>query len=563
MKKWKENFLFFCRNRTYLFFLVLTALGSYGFFVTHSSIGIDDTCYAYYFEDGLNVIIGRWFLFLLNRIFHVSDFSPFITDLAGVLILMLAVTVWCTLLRSICEDRVPLWGYVFFSCIFLSCPLISEVYPYYLHNGISTGYLCTAVSLCFFRDLAGITDKRGWKKTLPAALGMIFFLCTALGCYESFMIVWLLGILLVLLTLLYMGQDCRVFPLLGTGAAGAAASLLLRSLMITVLTLAYNLKELPGYSEPRSIGEMSAWISAGAFPQFAMAVKRFYVMYFAFAYAYYPIRIFVAASLFLALYGIWSAFYRKKPWIAVLTFGCFVACFLLVFVEGKVTLYRSAQFLPVICGYGTFLASHGAHRLKSLRLPKTFPAAGQFRKFFPGTVTALLVFALSAVLWNQCYDMNRWFYVDWQKYQATVNTMEQVAFVLEREHDTSKPLVFTGTYQPPKGIIGDAYVEYGTKTFYQINRLTQPVDAHLLEKFYREYGVWVAQMPSLSLIGWGMNAFETDEELVRFLAMHGHDFQANTDPALYESACQYSVELPRFPAEGSIVDMGDYIIVHF
>ena len=153
MKKWKENFLFFCRNRTYLFFLVLTALGSYGFFVTHSSIGIDDTCYAYYFEDGLNVIIGRWFLFLLNRIFHVSDFSPFITDLAGVLILMLAVTVWCTLLRSICEDRVPLWGYVFFSCIFLSCPLISEVYPYYLHNGISTGYLCTAVSLCFFREI--------------------------------------------------------------------------------------------------------------------------------------------------------------------------------------------------------------------------------------------------------------------------------------------------------------------------------------------------------------------------------------------------------------------------
>ena len=36
-----------------------------------------------------------------------------------------------------------------------------------------------------------------------------------------------------------------------------------------------------------------------------------------------------------------------------------------------------------------------------------------------------------------------------------------------------------------------------------MHRLTDFVDEHLLEKFYREYGVWVAQTPSLSVLDWG------------------------------------------------------------
>ena len=118
MEKWKENFLSLVKNKLYMLALSFTAAGGYGFLVTHQTVGIDDTPYAYYFEEGLNAIVGRWFLFLLNKIFHISDFTPFLTDLAGVLILMLGVTVWCALLRSICGERVPLWGYVFFSCIF-------------------------------------------------------------------------------------------------------------------------------------------------------------------------------------------------------------------------------------------------------------------------------------------------------------------------------------------------------------------------------------------------------------------------------------------------------------
>lgn len=586
MRNWKENFLRLCRNRIYILMLSFTAVCSYGFLITHQSVGIDDTPYAYYFEEGLNVIVGRWFLFLVNKIFHISDFSPFITDFVGVLIFMAAVTVWCALLYAVCGDRVPVWGYVFFSCIFLSCPLISEIYTYYLHNGVSLGYLCTGISLHFFYQMSKDADRR--KGILAVGLGTAIFLFIAMGCYESFMVVWLVGILLVLLTEQYMGRRGGVFRMLGLAGLAAVSAVLLRSIMIAGCIGFFGLGEMRDEAVQRSVAEILGWMfEPGASAEFAMALKRIYVMYGVFAYAYYPIKIFVLAACFMILSAVCTSVRRRNGWIAALTFGCFIASFLLVVIEGKATLYRSAQFLPVICGYGAFLAFYAVEGLRGIRLGGMVGERTSAKRSFgrgrfcrrrdcaqdcPGSGipalvhrigSGLLVFGLCAVLWNQCFDMNKWFYVDWMKYQAALDTMGQIAVTLESSYDTSKPVVFTGTYQAPKGIIADAYVDYGTETFYKINRLTGLVDEHLLEKFYREYGVWVAQKPALTVFDWGINAFGTDEELARFFAMHGHAIRANTDQSVFEEASAYSIDLPNFPEEGSIVDAGDYIIVHF
>lgn len=553
LRKWWGNIEALWGNRLYRAALILTAVGSYGFLVTHHTVGIDDTPYALYFEEGLNVIVGRWFLFLLNKIFHIAEFVPFITDLAGALLLMAAVVVWGALLYSICGERVPRWGYLFFSCIFLSCPLLAEVYPYYLHNGVSVGYLCTGISLCFFRELEEKNEE--WKKRLTQTAGMTVFLFAALGCYESFMIVWLVGIFMILLTEKYMDILCRIFRPLGVAALSAAVAVVLRSIMTVGLIRLFGLEYLRQEAVQRSVGELSGWLTKpDAAAEFAMAVKRFYVMYFVFAYAYYPIKIFVAAVVFMGLYSIYGAVKRKSPWIVVLTAGCFISCFLLVPVTGKVTLYRAAQFLPAVCGYGAFLVAYVVGKLE--RRDGRIPVLGKM-------MTRVLVFLLSAVLWNQCYEMNNWFYVDRLKYESAVNLAWQIEAELKKGFDLSKPVVFIGNYTPPESIIEDAYVKYGTKTFFKIKQLTDPVDEHLLEKFYREYGVWVAQTPALSIYEWGVNAFGTDEELAQFFAMHGLHITPNTNPEYFEKASAYFLNMPPFPKEGSIEDRGEYIIIRF
>lgn len=568
MKKWRDMFRMFRTDKKYILLLTLTALCSYGFKVTHFAIGIDDTPYAYYFEEGLAAIVGRWVLFLLNKIVHISQLAPFLTDFAAVLILMAAVTVWCVLFYSILGKKIPKCAYFFFACIFLSCPLISEVFTYFLHNGVAIGYLCCAVSLCFLREgLCRGKETKRVREWMPFA-GSALFLWIALGCYESFMVVWLAGVCLMFLTGRIAGQRTGMWKGLGMAALTAAAALLLRSLMLVAVTKLFGLEYLQEEAVQRSVTELAGWMfEPGALSEFAMMLKRVFVMYGVFAYAYYPVRIFVLAAVILVCYSIYRAIRNRDIWIVLLCIATFVSSFLLVLVEGKATLYRSAQFLPLFCGYGALIFVYACRGLwlrpKKEKIPKsghTSPAGGK-KRYLLGKMAVMALFGV--ILFNQCADINRWFYVDYMKYENAKDVVSQIAYDLEKGFDTSKPVVFTGTYEVPEGIIGDAYVAYNSDTFYKMKRITDRVDIHLLEKFNRSYGVWVAQTPALSVIDWGKYAFDDDTELVRFFAMHGYRLKPLTDRSLYETAEQFALNLPSFPREGYIADMGDYLIVNF
>jgi hypothetical protein len=548
------------KNKYYTLVLLLTAVCSYGFLITHSTVGIDDTPYSYYFEEGLVAIVGRWVLFLLNKAVDIAEYAPFVTDFAGVLILMAAVTVWAALLLEIFGDRLPVYVYIGFSAVFLSSPIISEVYTYHLHNGISIGYLCCGISLWFLREvMVRFQNIKGVASALPSFMGACVFLWIAIGCYESMMIVWLLGVCLVLLSERYAGIKRNILKTFVTALACALLGIIMRSLMIQAVTSVFGLGYMKDEAVQRGIGEMLAWMfETGAGAEFAMALKRMLVMYGVFAYAYYPIRIFVFAVFIMAAVSILEDIYRRDVWKLILTVCSIMVCFLLVVVEGEATLYRAAQFLPVICGYGIFLMMRTfALICDKLRcsVSKIAPAALRIASFIP----CLL---LAVILWNQCADMNRWFYIDYVKYENACSFADNIYKDLKESFDTSKPVVFTGNYNIPQSIVQDAYVEYGSSTFYKINNITTKIDEHLLEKFYRPYGVWVAQTPSLSVIDWGRYAFDDDSELIKFFNMLGYDLVPlkDTDYAPIE---EYSMELPDYPAEGSIVDMGSYIIVHF
>jgi hypothetical protein len=271
-------------------------------------------------------------------------------------------------------------------------------------------------------------------------------------------------------------------------------------------------------------------------------------MYIVYACAYYPIWVFVMATLVILLSALVLSIRKKDVWIFLLAIAGYAAAFSLVIIEGKETYYRSAQFLPVICGFGAMIFVWAMNSVKG-------KMAGFLR------ILACLI--LSVILWNQCADMNKWFYVDWQKYEAAKETVHNVAYELEKNFDTSKPIVFTGTYEIPHSITEDAYVSFSSKEYSFMRRMTEWFDEYLLGKYHRSQGMWVAQQPALSVIEWGKTAFDCNRELIKFFEMHGHCLVANRDMELYEMAIEYSLDWPSFPREGSIVDMGEYIIVHF
>lgn len=564
-----------CENRLYMGILLLTAVCAYGYKVTNVAIGIDDTPSLYYFQEGLIAIVGRWVLFLLNKVISLAEFAPFVTDFAAVLLLIAAAIVWSALFYSVFGEKIPVTGYAFFAAVFVSCPLISEVFTYFLHNGIAIGYLSCAVSLCFMREWQSSIRKQRkgsglWEKlfcpTVTKLAAAAVFLWIAMGCYESFMILWLAGLLLLLLSeRICLGTertartgDRGVFGTLAGGALAALAAVLLRSLMIVVLTKAFRLEYLQGEAVQRSVTEMLGWmVQPGAFGELAMILKRTFVLYGVFAYAYLPIRIFVLSAVVITVVTLVRVIRGRDVWALILLPAAYLAAFSLLFIEGKATLYRSAQFVPVFCGYGALLFAYIIYELTGS------PGRGVHRKLCLGT-RGIAVAVLVVITWNQCMDMTKWFYIDKQKYDAAVKTVDQIALDLERDFDTSKPVIFTGNYEIPYSIIQDAYVSYGDRKYYKMKRLTDIIDPDLLDKYNRgSKGVWVAQTPALSVIDWGRYAFDSDAELVRFFEMHGHRLVACEDIDRYAEAEEESLNLPEYPQDGYIVDKGDYIIVHF
>lgn len=415
--------------------LLLTAVCAYGYKVTNVTIGIDDTPSLYYFEEGLIAIVGRWVLFLLNKVIFLAEFVPFVTDFIAVGLLVLAAIVWTVLFYSVLGEKIPVVGYAFFAAIFVSSPLISEVFTYFLHNGIAIGYLCCGLSLCCVREWQGSIRKMrkgsGIREKFECLAVMrlvaaAVFLWIAMGCYESFMILWLAGLMLLLLTeRIGMGAErkgqtgtCGVFCTLAGGAVCALAAVILRSLMIVVLTKAFHLEYLQGEAVQRSVTEMLGWMfRPGAFSELAMILKRTFVLYGVFAYAYLPISIFVLAAVVITVVAMIRVIRGRDLWALVLLPAVYLAAFSLLFIEGKATLYRSAQFLPIFCGYGALLSAYGIWSLTGCI------GRGMHRKICLG-VRGIAVAVLVVITWNQCMDMTKWFYIDRQKYEAAVKTVD-------------------------------------------------------------------------------------------------------------------------------------------
>lgn len=540
MNNVKKEFLTFFQNKAYMLLLTLVAVGCYGFKIMHPAIGIDDTPYNYYFSDGLIVVVGRWVIFLLNKFLHIGEYSPFLTDFAGMLLLILAAILWSIVFKRMFTDALPSWCYLVFSCVFISNPLICEVFTYFLHNGIAMGYTFSALALLCFMDTLETP-----RKPLPYILS-ISFIWIAIGCYESFAVVFLVMSIFILFTGRICGKKHHPILSLMKICAILVGAVILRSLITQVLISVFSLQGLVDEAKQRSLTELLGWfLNEEGRMALSMALKRAYVMYGVFAYHYLPIAVYVLSSLLVLICSVWKSIRRKDPWIFIYMIGIFISSWILIFIEGKVTLYRSCQFLPLFCAAGILLFLYVC-------------------RFFLQKKIRFAAYILSFILiWNQTADMNSWFYIDYLKYEDAKDTMNNIALEIKKNHDITKPLIFIGIYDPPMEIVEKAYVDIYSEKYYKMLRLTFPIDQHLLEKFYFRNALQVAQTPTLSVIRWGLEAFDSNQELIQFLHMHGHQFNGVNDVNLIRSYSVSHADMPAWPKEGSIAETEDYIIINF
>lgn len=514
-------------KKGFTFSVLFTTALSYFYLWTHPSMGVDDTCVQRYFADGFAPTQGRSTLFLLNKVFHVAEFTPFVVDFLGVLFLVLAAVFLAALFRRLSQNRIPAAALAVFCCAMVSFPLIGEVFVYYLHNGIGLAYTLTALAVwaMFLGDGPG--------RYICASL----FMGAALSCYESAAMTYLMCIALVMLVRLYAEAEKTKFSVYVKEMLllliPLMAGMVFRSLLANLLCLLLGRE-----ANMFSLTEAMKWIlGPDVLGHLKGMVSLFGRYYFVNGLANLGVAVYLlAAAVFFALSCV-SAAKQKRGLLFLHGLLILVIPWSLSILQGTVIPYRSMQSLPIFVGAVAmclvFLAWKKGKWLYRIAL-------------FGGVV----------LVYNQAFELNKTFYVDYLKYEEDVTTCRQLAYDLKKEATLEKPVVFIGTIEEYGTVETYAYLDEDSLRYEWISRIRDKMGSDS-ENSYST----VQNLVWYNVFDWGLEAFEgRGTELIAFFKWHGYHL-LGAQEWMYEDAESYARTMPVWPRPGSIRETQEYVIV--
>lgn len=522
--------------------LIIAAVAGYGYEITHSSLGIDDVCIGLYFDDGLGVSIGRWPFYVINKLFHVTGFEPFIMEFAAVLILMFAAIVWSAVLRYILGDKLPIACYAVFSAMFLDYSLIAEVFIYYLQNGVPIIY--TLVGMAVFDFYYLYTHDLEQKQRILHKLGMSLLVSVSVGFYEAAANVFLTGVLLIMIVDCFGANHMRIrkfkqfFMSLFLVGRVLVYAIVERSLITKVCMAIFGIES---YSY-RSAGSMLRILKyPGRILTIIRQILRDYVFV---GLAYYPIGLFVATSILFIVIIIAGSIYKKNLYILFLGIICYGSIFVLSLPQGDALPYRSnlmiALLVAMVLFYLTYVILKCRYQL----------------------INVIGMVLVISVVYNSAFDLNHWFAFEYEKNQSELAVVDQVAYDLQKGgyNIAEKPVVFIGSYELNPAILEKCSMGSDTPGYSVIKDLNDWMEEETGERY-----VYV-QTLSWSLIDWAIPGFYIYEgynrEMIRLFEERGYQLiWGGTE--LYEKALEQEEQLNEYPLEGYIREYDDYIVVRF
>ena len=130
----KQEFGYFLKNAKFRAALGLTLLLSYGYAIATTRVSIDSLEGDRYIgTGGVMLSTGRFGMNLWAAVLGYGRAEPsyaFGIDLLAALLLALAAVSFCALLRKAAQDRISMFGYGLFACLFVSYPLMNEIWEY-------------------------------------------------------------------------------------------------------------------------------------------------------------------------------------------------------------------------------------------------------------------------------------------------------------------------------------------------------------------------------------------------------------------------------------------------
>lgn len=498
--------------------VLITTLLAYGYSLTHTIINMDDLANMYYFGDRLYIRVGRPVWWLLEYVTGVLPVHPFATGAVGLLLMLLAASCFCIAFQRASEDRLPKVAYSVFACLFVS-------YPMHFENWLcdrnclmfGAAYLIVALAIiCVEAFLA----KRRW----PLLAAGIVCMIVIMFLYESFLLVYICAVFSLLTLRWLFGDASNRKPLrfIGNGLLCAIAVL-----------VAYAARTLlfPG--------------SAGMHGTFDIEdrVKTILVRWILNGKWSFAVQISWGAILLTWLSGVVFSIRRRNASICLLLLGLMVSPFLFDILIGSILPARAYQAVPMFIAMAGVLVCACVCEITKKQWVRTG------------------VYALLFVLcFRQAVDMDKWFVLKEREYNEELETARGVYTRLISEFDLAKPVQFVGLYMPSEYILQQCAVTKDDPTcrlifdildtdaeWYRYIGYGLPYHFQWCLDTFGDYDEWAYDHPG--------NVFEA------FFDYHGlYGVHVGTR-LTYEEANRIALDMPVWPAQGSVRDAGAYTIV--
>lgn len=500
--QYKEQLKDLLNNKKYIFSIIIVSILAYGYFITHVTIGMDDTCldryYGHFFGSNIIAIVGRWGSYALYKILGVVNFTPFWLEVLAVLTFVFTAMIISCFIKKNIHPKNDLVC-IIFSCIYISYSLINEPLIFQPSNfALLIGNLFTIISVIAFYEIYNNKSKK------INYLFIIIILTIGISMYEACCQTFLVGlvacIIFNLITKKESDKEIFINLVIGIGILIAA---------IALYYIILNFMFFLGVPNEMADGKQILWLELGI-PNGVVVIVKSIIDYTTGNIKYFPVLEFVICTIIGFILSIYYSFKNKNNNIFNLYVIMLFSNLALAILQCSMLLYRACTswslFVAIIITVTYYILS---------------------KKKYLNNIAIILVTLL--ILW-QTRDLNNWFYSEYVKYQRDLKDAYQIAEDIKKQvDDLSKPIVFVGT--PEKGLWTN--------------------------------GQRGAQSNGLSVVWWGQKSFDDNSyELIKFINSLGYNFIKPTDEQ-YEKGKELAESLKNYPKDGYIKEFKEIIVVKF
>lgn len=498
--------------------LVVLTLVGYGFSAFNPTVGIDDLARDIYIGDGNAMLSAtRWGMNVWIKLFSTFEFVPGVDHLIGIFFMLCASLAYSFLFYSLSSSKDYSLKYTVFACLFITYPLINEIWEYSGANFMVAGNMFIVALVLSYMEYHKHLE---WKTVLFCGVP----LSLVAASYETGIFVYITSVLLILFyKFCFQNKEQRKYEWFLDGASyipALAVSIIIRIVVgvsiIKLLGLTYKVN-----GDASVVFDLLGFLYNG-------------ILYVFNSIVYLPITVFL---FFLVLLFIYSIILSKKN-KASLPLILFILIGISLFAQAILTLsempYRTAHTLIIFVSFFGLLVME----LVEAKLNKKI---------------VLIVFCLLMyIAYQQGLFLDSLLTLNHLRSENEASIVTLLGYQIESQYD-DKPVIFVGDYS-----IGEYFDNFTNVGYEKLN--------HKLYRIARNFKNPQEKYKYIdtninSNLSWSIRAFDSQNMMMAYFSYFGFDIELIDcfSADLYDQVLDKAREYGMKPYE--IKDEGEYLIV--